>query len=154
VITEATTGSTLLRDIATAIETQRSDDRPIARRAVELFAHLNGWRWHPSFRFLPEGLGKYGNDTTYHRPYWCDHALYFRGQVDGKRGWVNIAIAGQPYQRSDSVRAELAELGRQGYCIHIPPGGDTASIWFPGQTLFIVVTLPGVTVKWLPEQLG
>jgi hypothetical protein len=29
--------------------------------------------------------------------------------------------------------------------------GERASIWFPGQTLFIVVTLPGVEVKWLPE---
>jgi hypothetical protein len=30
--------------------------------------------------------------------------------------------------------------------------GEKASIWFPGQTLFIVVTLPSVEVKWLPEQ--
>jgi hypothetical protein len=64
----------------------------------------------------------------------------------------NVAIAGQPYQRSTSVRAELADLERRGFCVHTPPGGERASIWFPGQTLFIVATQPGVEVKWLPEQ--
>jgi hypothetical protein len=52
VITRATTESTLLRDIATAIETQRSDDPiyrvpPFKRRAVEHFALLNGWALGP-----------------------------------------------------------------------------------------------------------
>jgi hypothetical protein len=41
-----------------------------------------------------------------------------------------------------------------GFCVHIPPGGERASLYFPGRTLFIVVTLPGVGVKWLPEQQG
>ena len=156
--TRATTESTLLRDIASAIETQRSDDRvyhvpPTQRRAVELFARINGWRWDPAFRFMPQSLGKYANDCNYQRPYWCDHALYFRGpRTYGRRGWVNVAIAGQPYQWSSNVVAELADLERQRFCIHTPPGGERASIWFPGQTLFIVVTLPGLEVKWLPEQ--
>ena len=61
------------------------------------------------------GFRQYGNGSDYHRPYWCDHALYFRGRMDGKRGWVNIAIAGEPYQLSDSVRVELEELEGQGY---------------------------------------
>jgi hypothetical protein len=102
---------------------------------------------------MPGGLGKYGNDHSYQRPDWCDHALYFQGLwTDGKRGRINIAIAGQPYQWIGEVGAEIADLERRGFCIHTPPRGDRASIWFPGQTLFIVVTLPGVEVKWLPEQ--
>jgi hypothetical protein len=153
VITETTTGSTLLRDIATAIQTRHSDERPLYRRAAVLFARLNGWRWDPAFRFMPESLGKYGNDYSYQRPYWCDHALYFQGPMEGKHGWVNIAIAGQPYAGAkDTIRAELDELKHQGFRIHTPPGGERASLWFPGQTLFVVVTLPGVEVKWLPEQ--
>ena len=156
--TPITTESTLLRDIATAIEERQTNAAPcrtipLTRQAAELFARINGWHWSFGYRFEPQDLGKYGNGSDYHRPYWCDHALYFWGRMDGKRGWVNIAIAGQPYQLSDSVRVELEELEGQGYCVHVPPGCERASIWFPGQTLFIVVTLPGVTVKWLPEQL-
>jgi hypothetical protein len=157
-ITGATTESTLLRDIETAIHTQRADDpvyrvKPIAHRAANLFARINGWRWDPSFRFQPESLGKRGNDYEYQRPYWCDHALYFRGLMEDRRGWVNIAIAGQPYAGAkETIRPELEELARRGFCISTPPSGERASIWFPGQTLFIVVTLPGVRVRWLPEQ--
>ena len=101
-----------------------------------------------------QALTAYNNDYTHDSPSWFDHTLYFQGpRAGGKQGWVNIAIAAQPYELGDDDRAELAELQRQGYCIQIPPGGERESIWYPGQTLFIVVTLPGVTVKWLPEQL-
>ena len=73
--------------------------------------------------------------------------------MEGKHGWVNIAIAGQPYAGAkDTIRPELDELKHQGFRIHTPPSGERASLWFPGQTLFVVVTLPGVEVKWLPEQ--
>ena len=132
--TRATTESTVLRDIATAIETQRADDRvyhvpPIKRRAVELFASLNGWRWDPAFHFAPGGLGKAYNDYTHDSPSWFDHTLYFQGpRAGGKQGWVNIAIAAQPYELGDDDRAELAELQRQGYCIQIPPGGERESV--------------------------
>ena len=92
-VTSATTESTLLHDIATAIRTQRHDDPiyrvpPIKRRAAEAFARINGWRWDPAFRFMPQSLGKYANDYNYYRPYWCDHALYFRGRerVAGEAG--------------------------------------------------------------------
>lgn len=155
-ITRATMESTLLRDIATAIETQRSDDPiyrvpPFKRRAVEHFALLNGWRWDPAYHFTPEGLGKASNNYKPGPLGWRDHALYFQGPRPNGRGWINVAIVGQPYAGAD-CRAELAELERQGFRIHTPPRGGKASIWFPGQTLFIVVTLPGVEVKWLPEQ--
>jgi hypothetical protein len=153
-VTQATTESTLLRDIAAAIARPRdgaNDAYPIAKRAAHLFAQTNDWRWHPSFSFPPEYLGKYG-DEYWSRPSWCDHALFFRGQIEGKRGWPNIAIAGQPYQWSEDVCTELADLERRGFVVHTPPGGDRASIHFPGKTLFIVVTRPGVIVKWLPEQ--
>src|SRR5215475_5561699 len=103
--------------IAKAMETKQADERPIYRRAARLFANLNGWRWDPAFRFMPESLGKYGNDHKYQRPYWCDHALYFQKQVEGRRGWVNIAIAGQPYAGAKgNVRPELDELRRRGFC--------------------------------------
>jgi hypothetical protein len=49
VTTKATTGSTLLHDIAKAMGTKQADERPIYRRAARLFADLNGWRWDPAF---------------------------------------------------------------------------------------------------------
>jgi hypothetical protein len=108
-------------------------------------------RWDPAYHFTPEGLGKASNNYTPGPLGWRDHALYFQGPRPNRRGWINVAIVGQPYAGAD-CRAELAELERQGFRIHTPPRGGKASIWFPGQTLFIVVTLPSVEVKWLPEQ--
>jgi hypothetical protein len=35
---------------------------------------------------------------------------------------------------------------------HVPPM-QRASFWYPGSTLFIVMTLPDVVVRWLPEQV-
>ena len=149
---EATTGSTLLRDIAAAIEAPGSSRTiSLTRFAVGLFAKVNGWRWDPAYRFSPEYLGRYGNDENYQRPFWRDHALYFRGRMEGKQGWVNIAIVGQPYAGAD-CRTELEELNHNGYRIHTPPSGEKMSIWYPGHTRFLVVTLPGVKVRWLPEQ--
>lgn len=45
------------------------------------------------------------------------------------------------------------ELARRGFELHVPPD-PLASIHYPGATLFVVVTLPGVVVRWLPEQDG
>jgi hypothetical protein len=50
------------------------------------------------------------------------------------------------------VREELQALVEQGYALHIPPAGVNASIWYPSWTLFLVLTLPNITVNWLPEQ--
>jgi hypothetical protein len=47
-------------------------------------------------------------------------------------------------------RASLAE---RGLVLHVPPD-PLASIHNPGSTLFVVVTLAGGAVRWLPEQDG
>ena len=41
----------------------------------------------------------------------------------------------------------------QRLALHLPPD-PLASIHYPGETLFIVITKAGVAVKWLPDQDG
>jgi len=67
---------------------------------------------------------------------------------------INSAIVGQPYGLAYGWREDLIELVGNGCTLHVPPAGAYASICFPGATLFLVLTLPGVTVQWLPEQLA
>jgi hypothetical protein len=41
----------------------------------------------------------------------------------------------------------------RGLALHIPPD-PLASLHYPGWTLFVLVTRPGVKVRFLPEQDG
>lgn len=68
---------------------------------------------------------------------WMDHYWY------AKRGRVSAAIITEPYH--DIPRIE-------GLQTHMPPN-KFASFWFPGWTIFCVITRPGEVIKWLPEQL-
>jgi hypothetical protein len=85
---------------------------------------------------------------------WMDHAICYRAPVLGKRMGRNIAIVGQPYGRldGDRHRQELdACATRYGLRWHAAPM-PYASFWYPGSTLFVVMTLPDIEVQWLPEQ--
>jgi hypothetical protein len=65
-----------------------------------------------------------------------------------------VAAVGQPYPPAagdlDLWRTHLAD---RGLVLHVPPD-PLASIHYPGGTIFVVVTKPGVEVRFLPEQDG
>jgi hypothetical protein len=127
--------------------------KAIQEEAANAFGRINGWR--NSDRCCgPCDLGRPSRRWWYlHAGGWLDHPLYYKvPRQDGKRGWVNAAIVGQPYDGAMSCAAgHLAVLIRAGYELHVPPE-PFASIWNPGATFFLVLTLPGVVVNWLPEQ--
>ena len=75
-----------------------------------------------------------------------DHDVNFR--ADGK----NVAILTQPYDHVDLDAVRTWAVGR-GLEAHVPPD-PLASIHYPGGTLFLVITKPGVEVRWLPDQDG
>jgi RecA-family ATPase len=116
------------------------------------FAEINGWEISPD-PFTPDVIGceePYWNPKGCSR--WMDHALYFRGRLPGEERTRCIAIVGQPYASLDAHRNELdAVASDYGLWWHAPPKPH-ASIWSPGRTLFVVMTLPDVKVVWLPEQ--
>ena len=122
-------------------------------QAVRAFGNINGWRTDAGYNFTPDRLGRPNNNYDAGCRGWRDHPIYYRApRRDGKRGWENVAIVGQPYGMGRGVREELKALVGQGYALHVPPAGASASIWYPSSTLFLVLTLPGITVRWLPEQ--
>jgi hypothetical protein len=114
-----------------------------ARQAAlaRAFGHRNGWRL--TTRFSPYDLSGRRRECEWH----FDHALYYRDA----RTRAKAALVMQPYDNADlgPLQATLAPLGL--HC-HVPPNAF-ASFWYPGWTVFIVVTKPDVVVHWLPEQL-
>jgi hypothetical protein len=167
---------TILRDIQEAIESRRVASEKaradpaspqlrvaeayaaqsifgLQQQAATAFADINGWRFDENYHFDPEKLGAGRNSWNAARRFWRDRGLYFRAKrEDGKRGYQNIAIAGQPYGMANGNAEALQMLLDAGFEVHVPPGNPHASIWYPGVTLFLVLTLPGTAVRWLPEQ--
>jgi hypothetical protein len=81
-----------------------------------------------------------------HLESWEDHRVWYCA------GRVRAALVSQPYGKIKDYRDELDESAAQhGLQWHLAPN-PYASFHYPGRTLFIVVTMPGVEVKWLPEQ--
>jgi hypothetical protein len=172
-----TTHDTILRDILAAVLTraresiaERNDpansrqhrlaEDAAARRvsnlhaqAAHAFGKINGWRTDANYNFTPERLGRPHNSYDYRCRGWRDHALYYKApRTDGKRGWINVAIVGQPYGLTTGTCGEIENLVSKGFILHVPPAGPRASIWYPSATLFLVLTLPSIAVRWLPEQ--
>jgi hypothetical protein len=117
--------------------------------AAEAFAHLNDWRLTKTPRFNELQCLRRGSDEL-HSPdnLLLDHALWF------SRMRRYVAVAGQPYASSiRSLDAYRTHLETCGYQLHVPPD-PLASIHYPDLALFVVVTLPGQMVAWLPEQDG
>jgi hypothetical protein len=123
-------------------------------QATSAFAEINGWRFSEACHFGPDKLGAARNfwDGGVMRR-WRDHGLYFRApKPDGKRGFENVAIVGQPCDMDYGNREALEMLLDEGFALHTPPASPHAGIWFPGATMFLVLTRPGTDVRWLPEQ--
>lgn len=102
----------------------------------------------------PDAIGQRNDRALGHGPdcylpdggRFLDHCIGFR--ANGK----NVAVLTQPYSHVDldAVRRWAAD---RGLVLHVPPD-PLASIHYPGETLFIVITQPGVEVQWLPDQDG
>jgi hypothetical protein len=76
-----------------------------------------------------------------------DHDIWFRQD----RRYV--AAVGQPYLSAVGIAEARANLKARDLVLHVPPD-PLASFHYPGWTLFVVVTKPGVKVCFLPEQDG
>ena len=123
--------------------------------AAHAFAHLNGWKLKAGAPFNLSHIGlsiharlvpDYGRHRQDRR--LLDHPLWFTA---ARRC---VAAVGQPYDwEDDEIEECRAHLSGLGLALHIPPD-PFASIHYPGNTLFLVVTQPGVDVRWLPEQAG
>ena len=75
-----------------------------------------------------------------------EHGLYYRDA----RTRAKAAIVMQPYDAD--LRRLTAAFAALGLRCQVPPNAR-ASFWYPGWTLFAVVTKADVVVRWLPEQL-
>jgi hypothetical protein len=123
------------------------------REVAAKFAELNGWEI-ASDSFTPDAIGRTDANWNFsaHSRSWMDHPLFFKGRRPGGKTTRCIAIVGQPYASLDTHRRELdAVAAKYDLRWHAPPN-PRASIWSPGQTLFVVMTLPDIEVVWLPEQ--
>jgi hypothetical protein len=135
--------------------------RPEARRlwqahsqavseAVVAFAALNGWSLVLSgpkpVHNLGRGLGvAWSQERFEHR--LADHALAFAY----KRRLA--AVVWQPYAEAAEIVRVRERLAVAGLALHVPPD-PLASFHYPGRCLFLVVTLSGESVVWLPDQDG
>jgi hypothetical protein len=119
--------------------------------AMAAFAELNGWRLSEVASY---GLSLLGRDRMSSRVRadnrecdLLDHCAWFR---EGRR---HVAAIGQPYLSAVDIAETRARLADRGLVLHLPPD-PLASFHYPGWTLFVVVTRPGVRVRFLPEQDG
>jgi hypothetical protein len=135
------------------------------------FGEINGWYRADSQAFRPQDIGRQiGNSWFdgrgqrggggYHEQIYhdlFDHGLWYRQKLGGRR-WRNIAIVGQPYgilaDKEKILDTACKHYAAGGVLLkwHMPPN-PRASIHFPGSTIFLVLTLPGIEIKWLPEQM-
>jgi hypothetical protein len=116
--------------------------------AAEEFAALNGWRIART-PFAPDCIGRKRYTSNRYLPVqsWLDHPVFYRTKDS-----TAAAIVSQPYGDLSQFRDELdAIIQRAGLKWQVPPN-ERASFWFPGKTLFIVLTLPEHSIIWFPEQ--
>jgi peptidoglycan/xylan/chitin deacetylase (PgdA/CDA1 family) len=123
---------------------------PIAR---ERFAAANNWRYSRGFTIDACINGKYSggmNDrdagyeiglTTF------DHPEYYRWPK--AFGGRPAAIMGHNYHDGD-LRKLIDKLAGA-LVLHVPPAGKAASWYYPGGTLPMCATQPGVRVVWPTE---
>jgi hypothetical protein len=121
--------------------------RAHAHQVATLFGDLNGWT--PTDLFTPDAIGRTRRTAAIpDLAGWMDHGFGYRA---GRR---LVAIVGQPYNTVPQYRDTLDDCAaRYGLRWQVAPMGR-ASFWFPGWTLFIVMTRPDVQVHWLPEQIN
>jgi hypothetical protein len=122
------------------------------------FGDINGWVLSER-QFPPTAIGRrsapkfpmMAAPISRASEFWFDHALYYRSRETR----LCAAIVGQPYNGLDAEHRAKLDLcaARRGLAWHVSPM-PYASLWYPGWTIFIVMTMPGVTVNWLPEQMS
>jgi hypothetical protein len=116
--------------------------------AEEMFGAQNGW-WIAKTPFAPDLIGKKrstGNRYTGVQS-WLDHTTYYRTKAG-----IAAAILSQPYGDLDQFRDELdAIVQRTGLRWQVPTN-ERISFWYPGKTLFIVLTKPEHQMVWFSEQ--
>lgn len=139
-----------------ALREAEAKETALHRQAIELFGKLNGWT-RSERSFTPEAIGRPHTSWNYHAPGlgtgWMDHAVHYRARRPGWKTARNVAIVGQPYDDGHQHRQELDACAAQyGLRWHMPPL-PFVSFHYPGHTLFVVMTLPEIEVRWLPEQL-
>jgi hypothetical protein len=120
--------------------------------AIDAFANLNGWRGTKYHFYGLDLLGRSTMSDPLRRLgsrdcSLLDHDIWFR------RDRRYIAAIGQPYLSDVDIAAARANLKARNLVLHVPPD-PLASFHYPGWTLFVVVTKPGVEVRFLPEQDG
>ena len=153
----------LIRDIDRAVtvaqkcRTCRPHERAAAtarrvytqRRAAEAFAALNGWQVTKQDVYNLDLLGRSAMSNAIRMGSGdyplLDHNIWFR---QGRR---YVVVVGQPYLCRRRPCQSARGVGDQNLVLYIPPD-PFSSIYFPGYALFLVVTQPGVKVKWLREQ--
>ncbi len=122
------------------------NDRAASAAAAQAFADINRWK----VSRYPERCMTFPLHADREL---FDHAIYF---IANRRA---VAVVGQPYPKSgdDKTGARIiadfhARAARMNLAAHVPPN-PFASFHYPGFALFLVLTFPGVDVRWLPEQL-
>jgi len=123
--------------------------------AWETFAKANGWRFASWAWRSPNWLGRgsnYSSPGRYRDPDERIGSLFdhFKAFSASRR---IAALVGQPYMKAEDIPTRRALLAERGFVLHAPPD-PFASIHYPGACLFLVVTLPGTVVSWLPDQDG
>ena len=126
---------------------QHGEILELQERAAKKFAELNGWRLlRTTFKVTDIGGARTGHADIYHARL-LDHGLYFRKAGDC------IAIAAQIYDLKVNLPHIEALAKGLGLCVQMPPQ-VFASIHNPGGAAFVVVTEPGIKVRWLSEQIS
>jgi hypothetical protein len=144
------------KDVCSRRAAHREHDDAV-KRAKEAFAEINGWKVK----------GERGaEDLSWllprdQRPWPYPHAYVLAGSVlwdvydhpfacrATTRPWKMTAYVSQPYRHVKIPEAH-AVAAHWGLACHVPPN-PLASIYYPGQCLFLVFTKPGTSVR-LPEQ--
>jgi hypothetical protein len=117
-------------------------------KACARFAAANAWRVAKHCFSVDVLAAGRAYDRSYSHPVGFDHAEFYRDA----NGRFSTAIVAHNYDPSEEAARQLAE----GYdlVVHLPPAGRAASWYYPGHTLPICVTRPGVTVVWpTPEEM-
>jgi hypothetical protein len=118
----------------------------LRRTAAVEFGRLNGWTI-TRYAFGIQSIGRAHRRSDDHSlESWEDHRVFYCADR------IHAALVSQPYGKIEDYRDDLDEgAAKYGLQWHLAPK-PYASFHYPGRTLFIVMTTPGVEVKWLPEQ--
>lgn len=122
-------------------------------KAKKAFAAVNGWSAASTANWARKLIPPDKRDGEW----WWEWG-YYVGQVISDHNFVCkemgtnrvTAVVCQPYH--DCLEEAKVAAERLGLEVHTPPD-PRASIWYPGHTRFYVFTRPGVTVRWLKEQV-